>query len=71
MLFHGGINPLATYFPTGGIEAIGTVTGYGSYAIVLVVLVVALLSVYGPRDLAERSRITLGDLSGSGTKRNR
>jgi len=68
MLFHGGINPIAAYFPTGGIEAIGMVAGYGSYAIVLVV---ALLWVYGPRDLADRPRITLGDRTDSGTKSDR
>jgi membrane protease YdiL (CAAX protease family) len=65
MLFHGGINPIAAYFPTGGIEAIGTVTGYGSYALVLVGVVLVLLAVYGPRDLAGRSRITLSDLVSS------
>jgi hypothetical protein len=65
MLLHGGINPIAAYFPTGGVEAIETVAGYGSYAIVLVVVVVVLLVVYGPRDLAGRSRTTLSALVGS------
>jgi membrane protease YdiL (CAAX protease family) len=71
MLFHGGINPIAAYFPTGGIEAIGTVTGYGSYAIVLVGLVAVLLRVYGSHDLADRSRVTLGDLFAAGTDTDR
>ncbi|RLM53443.1 CPBP family intramembrane metalloprotease [Halobellus sp. Atlit-31R] len=62
MLFHGGLNPIAAYFPTGGTEAIGTVTGYGSYALVLFGTVVVLLAVYDPRDLANGGRITMGDI---------
>jgi hypothetical protein len=68
MLFHGGINPIAAYFPTGGIDAAGTLSGYGSSAIVLVAV---LLRVYGPRELADRSRITLGDLFAAGTDTDR
>lgn len=71
MLFHGGINPIAAYFPTGGIDAAGTLFGYGSYAIVLVVLVAVLLRVYGSYDLADRSRVTLGDLFAAGTHPDR
>ncbi len=59
MLYHGGINPIAAYFPTGGVEAIGTVTGYTSYAIVLVVAVGLLLAVYGARHLSNQPRLTL------------
>lgn len=66
MLFHGGINPIAAYFPTGGVEAISTVTGYGSYAVVLVVTVGVLLVVYGPGDLASRPRTTLSNLLSDG-----
>lgn len=68
MLFHGGINPIAAYFPTGGVEAVSTVTGYGSYALVLAGAVVLLLGVYGPRDLAGHARITLADLVGPGAE---
>jgi membrane protease YdiL (CAAX protease family) len=62
MLFHGGINPIAAYFPTGGIDAVGTLTGYGSYALVLLGAVVVLLGTYGPGQLADRPRVTLSDL---------
>jgi membrane protease YdiL (CAAX protease family) len=62
MLFHGGINPIAAYFPTGGVDAVGTLTGYGSYALVLLGAVVVLLGIYGPGRLADRPRVTLSDL---------
>jgi membrane protease YdiL (CAAX protease family) len=62
MLFHGGINPIAAYFPTGGVDAVGTLTGYGSYALVLLGAVVVLLGIYGPGQLADRPRVTLSDL---------
>lgn len=62
MLFHGGINPIAAYFPTGGVAAASTLTGYGSYALVLVATVGLLLVVYGPRHLATRPRVTLRTL---------
>jgi membrane protease YdiL (CAAX protease family) len=67
MLFHGGINPIAAYFPTGGIEAIGTVAGYGSYAIVLLGAVTVLLIVYGPHELANHHRVSITDLVLSGS----
>jgi membrane protease YdiL (CAAX protease family) len=62
MLFHGGINPIAAYFPTGGVDAVGTLTGYGSYALVLLGAVVVLLKIYGPGQLADRPRVALSDL---------
>lgn len=62
VLFHGGINPIAAYFPTGGVDAVGTLTGYGSYALVLLGAVVVLLGIYGPRQLVDRPRVTLSDL---------
>lgn len=61
MLFHGGLNPLAAYFPTGGTDAIATAAGYGSYALVVVVGATALVLFYGRTDLATRPRITLED----------
>lgn len=70
VLFHGGINPIAAYFPTGGVEAVSTTAGYGSYAIVLVGVGAVLLAVYGPSDLSARSRVTLVDLVGSRTGAN-
>jgi len=66
MLFHGGINPIGAYFPTGGIRAMETLTGYGSYAIVLSGAVVVLLVVYGPPHLATRHRVTMTDLVSPG-----
>jgi membrane protease YdiL (CAAX protease family) len=68
MLFHGGLNPIAAYFPTGGVEAIGTVAGYGSYATVLLGAVTVLLIVYGPHELAKRRRVTMTDLVSSGSE---
>jgi hypothetical protein len=65
MLYHGGINPIAAYFPTGGVEAVGTVTGYGSYTLVLVVAGSVLLAVYGSRQLSNRPRVTLAALLSS------
>jgi membrane protease YdiL (CAAX protease family) len=62
MLYHGGINPIAAYFPTGGVEAVGSVTGYGSYTLVLVVAGSVLLAVYGSRRLSNRPRVTLAAL---------
>ena len=62
MLFHGGINPIAAYFPTGGVDAVGTLTGYGSYVLVLLGAVVVLLRIYGSRRLAGCPRVTLADL---------
>jgi membrane protease YdiL (CAAX protease family) len=62
MLYHGGINPIAAYFPTGGVEAVETATGYGSYTLVLVVAVAVLLAVYGSRTLSNRRPITLSAL---------
>jgi len=66
MLFHGGINPVGAYFPTGGIRAMGTLAGYGSYAIVLSGAVVVLLVVYGPSHLANRPRVAMTDLVSPG-----
>jgi len=62
MLFHGGINPIAAYFPTGGLDAVGTLTGYGSYALVLLGAAAVLLWIYGPGQLADRPRVTLSGL---------
>ena len=62
MLYHGGINPIAAYFPTGGVEAIGTATGYGSYTVVVAATAGLLLAVYGPRHLSDRPRVVLADL---------
>ena len=62
MLYHGGINPVAAYFPTGGVAAIQTVSGYGSYTIVLLVAAVLLLVAYGARRLSSEPRVTLDDL---------
>ena len=70
MLFHGGINPIAAYLPTGGIQAIGTLTGYGSYTTVLLGVVAILLVVYGPQDLANRCRVTMGELVPPGSDTN-
>jgi membrane protease YdiL (CAAX protease family) len=67
MLYHGGINPIAAYFPTGGVEAIGTATGYGSYTVVVAATAGLLLAVYGPRHLSARSRVVLADLVPSGS----
>jgi hypothetical protein len=44
----------------------GTLTGYGSYAIVLSGAVVVLLVVYGPPHLATRRRVTMTDLVSPG-----
>ena len=65
MLYHGGINPIAAYFPTGGVEAIGTATGYGSYTVVVAATAGLLLAVYGPRHLSARPRVTLSGLVSS------
>jgi hypothetical protein len=61
MLFHGGIDPIAAYVPTGGVDAVGTPSGYGSYALVLLAVVVVLLGIYDPGQLADRPRVTLFD----------
>ena len=65
MLYHGGINPVAAYFPTGGVAAVGTVTGYGSYTLILVVAGSIRLAVYGSRQLSNQPRVTLSGLSSS------
>ncbi|NLV06199.1 hypothetical protein GOC83_08665 [Haloarcula rubripromontorii] len=65
MLYHGGINPVAAYFPTGGVGAVGTVTGYGPYTLILVVAGSIRLAVYGPRQLSKQPRVTLSGLSSS------
>ena len=62
MLFHGGINPLGAYFPTGGVDGITTLSGYSSYALVVVAFAAVLAIVTGGTDLAERSRVSLGDI---------
>jgi len=71
MLYHGGINPIAAYFPTGGVEAIGTVAGYGSYAVVVATTAGVLVATYGPRHLSDRTRVVLADLVSSGPEAGR
>jgi len=62
MLFHGGINPLGAYFPTGGVDAITTISGYSSYALVVVAFAAVLAIATGGTNLAGRSRVLLGDI---------
>lgn len=62
MLFHGGINPIGAYFPTGGVDAVTTLSGYGSYALVVVAFAVVLSIATGGTDLTGRSRVTLADI---------
>lgn len=64
MLLHGGINPIAQYFPTGGAEAIQTVEGYGSYALVVLGLALALVLLSGAGSLAHGT-VRLSELTGS------
>ncbi|MFC5368861.1 CPBP family intramembrane glutamic endopeptidase [Salinirubrum litoreum] len=64
MLLHGGINPIAQYFPTGGADAIRTVEGYGSYALVVLGLALVVLSVSGAASFADE-RVRLSALTGS------
>ena len=62
MLLHAGINPIGGYFPTGGVEAIRTVTGYGSYALVVACAAAVVLAVYGPARLSNGPRVRLLDI---------
>jgi membrane protease YdiL (CAAX protease family) len=61
-LYHASVNPAATYF-LAGVEALRTPAGYGTYAVLVGVVAVALVVYYGPTDLAARARVRLADLT--------
>lgn len=58
MVLHAGINAVANYYPAGGPDAVVTPTAYGLVTVVLILVAMALVWRYGPRELApvERSR---------------
>ncbi|WP_411966944.1 CPBP family intramembrane glutamic endopeptidase [Haloferax sp. YSSS75] len=61
-LYHASLNPAAGYF-LAGVDGLKTTPGYGTYALLVAVVAVALLVHYGPTDLAARARVRLSDLS--------
>ncbi|SFR45819.1 CAAX protease self-immunity [Halogeometricum rufum] len=60
-LYHASINPAGGYF-LAGVAGLKTVSGYGTYALLVAVVAVALLVHYGPSDLASRAKVRLSDL---------
>jgi membrane protease YdiL (CAAX protease family) len=66
MVLHAGINPIANYYPTGGLEAATSTAGYGSYALVLVGVVILLVLHYGSKRLAAGSPTTLSAVATTG-----
>ncbi|KAB1190457.1 CPBP family intramembrane metalloprotease [Haloferax sp. MBLA0076] len=61
-LYHASINPAGGYF-LAGVDSLKTTPGYGTYALVVAIVAVALLVRYGPTDLAARARVRLSDLT--------
>jgi hypothetical protein len=60
--FTAASTPSRRTFRLAGVDAVGTLTGYGSNALVLLGAVGVLLGIYGPGQLADRPRVTLSDL---------
>lgn len=61
-LFHASVNPAAAYF-LAGVAALQTPAGYGTYALLVGLVALALVVRYGPTDLASRARVRLADLT--------
>ncbi|MFC7228456.1 CPBP family intramembrane metalloprotease [Salinirubellus salinus] len=61
-LYHASVNPAATYF-LAGVEVLRTPAGYGTYAVLVGLVAVALVVHYGSTDLAARARVRLADLT--------
>ena len=54
MVLHAGTNAIANYYPAGGPDAVVTPTGYGLVTVVLILVAIALVWRYGPRELAPK-----------------